>query len=185
MSSLKKRLKRLEDPRTPAQRKREEEAARKSRQLSERIEERYRQRAEEWPEGYQDLLRAGEELNRALEAEGMDLEQAAVTELRHPNTPTSRALRKYQDEQDRFWHGYTCGTSCEDCGRPGEPEPGKREGRCEHCGGMVGNDYYFYKRVRPLEGLKVDIAASRGMGHNALASKHEELLLRRLRDVGS
>lgn len=66
-------MKRLEDPRSPAQRRRDAEAQRKSREFHERIEAEYPAWAEEWPQGHKDFLAATDELDKVLEETGFDL----------------------------------------------------------------------------------------------------------------
>lgn len=184
MGRLEERLRRLEDPRSPGRRKRDEEMKRRKREVSERINQQYAERAQAHPELYRDLLAANEQLHRDLKAAGIEDGEIPGPDELHRNPAADRALEHYMRESDRFWQGYSSGFSCEDCGRGAERAGTEPEGTCVHCGGITGNDYAFYKRIRPLEGLQADIDASKRMGHHALADRWERLLLRRLRDVG-
>ncbi len=131
--TLKSRVKKLEDPRTPAERQREAEAEHKKRELSGQIEAEYARRAEEWPEGYADLEEAHAECQQALEAAGFDLEQRGDPAAVHSNPAAKKAIRLYRREVERFFHGRVSGGfACERCGRP-DSEPGE----CRHCSGIV------------------------------------------------
>ncbi len=181
---IEQRLQKLADPRTPSERRRDEESARHNREAAERIEARYRARAEVWPEGYEDLLRAREKFYEDLNAAGFDFEGQGSPDALYGNPEARQAFRRYQCENERFFNGYASCVACDACGRPGELPDGEREGACEHCGGVVGSVYGYYGRGTTLEELKAGVESARNSGSEALADKLERILLRRLRDRG-
>src|SRR5215210_5890482 len=166
MATIRNRLRRLEERRTPPEKRRDEERAREVREFSGRQDEAYRARAEERPDLYQDLLEALHEYDSDLEQLGIDpLDYEAGCDPEHPiyrSPEFDKAVLKYTTVLDRFWHGFSCGFVCEDCGRLGDlPEDGSSEAECAACGGVVSLEGNFYKQERPLEGLKADVESAR------------------------
>ncbi len=168
---MNRRLRKLEDPRSPREHERELELRRKRQEIEERALERYETIASEHPERVDDYLEATEELHRAME------EHDEGTSEYHD------ALDAYLEAEQLFEQGWVSGHSCEDCGRAAVhyKETGY-EGTCQHCGGATSYYGYWLKRVISLEKLDAEIAATRRLGYGEKAEKLAALHERRLMD---
>ena len=164
------------------ERQRQEERRRKTAESFERQDAAYAARAEEWSQGFEDLLDAHEKYQRTLEELGVDLRKRAPGDPPVPKEARP-VMRFYQQEQQRFWHGYASGISCDRCARPGEVEAPKGEGVCRHCGDTLGRAYGLY-RAWALDRLNGSMYAYRRQENERIVDRLERILLRRLRDVG-
>lgn len=165
MGQLGKRVRRLEDPRSPREREKAREIAQKAQEMEERAQRWYETIAEAHPERVDDFLEAATELRRAME----------------DGDPEPRvAVRAYSKARQRFEHGHVGGVECEDCGHEGERPSGSYEGTCGYCGGVTSWEGYRDKNVVSLQSLEADIMATKNGGYEELARHLTALMERRL-----
>lgn len=163
--SIGRRLRKLEDPRSPHEHEKAREVVQKREEMEARAQRWYESIAEAYPERVDEFLEAAAEFRRAME-EG---------------DPEPRvAARTYAKARERFERGHAGGIECEDCGRAGERPPGSYEGTCEHCGGVTSWEGYRHKNVVSLQSLEADITATKNGGYEELARHLTALMERRL-----